>query len=157
MTALPGAAGIFGEDGIAGAIRAVVSAIAGGRLGADGRGLAFGCGVATVGALLGVPPGFIATGGPGGAGGAAGGLANCGGGIFDVSGGTDFGGTGDLMMALPGFNVGAGAIIVEPAEGGLEAGSATGVATGADGFMLVSEPMALPFSISELVVIVLPD
>jgi hypothetical protein len=149
---LPGAAGIFGEEaGIAGAMRAVVSAMAGGSDGAEGRGLAAGDGVETVGALLGVPPGFKATGGPGGGGGVAIGFANWGGGILEVSGGADFGGTGDLMIALPGLSVGAGAIMVEPAEGGLTALS------GAGGFKLVSDPMALLFSSNELVVIVLPD
>lgn len=151
LIALPGAAGIFGDEGIAGAMRAVVSAIGGGSEGAEGNGLDAGCGVATVGALLGVPPGFIATGGPGGGGGVAIGLANCGGGIFEVSGGDALGGTGDLMIALPGLSVGAGAIIVEPADGGLVAGS------GAGGFILVSEPIALLFSSRPLVVIVFPD
>jgi len=151
-TLLPGAAGILGaEAGIAGAMRAVVSAMAGGSEGAEGSGLAAGDGVATVGALLGVPPGLSATGGPGGGGGVATGFANCGGGIFEVSGGADFGGTGDLMIALPGLRVGAGAIMVEPADGGLTADS------GAGGFKLVSAPTALLFSNSELVVIVLPD
>jgi hypothetical protein len=70
-----------------------------------------------------------------------------------VSGGDDLGGTGDLMIALPGLSVGAGAIIVEPAEGGLAAGSPAGAA----GFKLVSAPIALLFSSSELVVMVLPD
>jgi hypothetical protein len=151
LTALPGAAGIFGDDGMAGAMRAVVSAIGGGSDGAEGSGLEDGWGVATVAALLGAPPGFTETGGPGGGGGVAAGLANCGGGIFEVSGGDAFGGIGDLMIALPGLRVGAGAIIVEPADGGLVAGS------GAGGFMLVSEPIALFFSRRPLVVMVLPD
>jgi hypothetical protein len=155
LTALPGAAGIFGDEGMAGAMRAVVSAMAGGSVGAEGRGFDAGCGVATVGALLGVPPGFKATGGPGGGGGVAIGFANCGGGIFEVSGGADLGGTGDLMIALPGLSVGAGAIMVDPAEGGLTAGS--GAPPGAAGFKLVSAPIALLFSSSELVVMVLPD
>ena len=149
---LPGANGTFGADGMAGAMRAVVSAMSG----AGGNGLAGAGGVATVGALLGVPPGFNATGGPGGAGGEDAGLAddglvNWGGGIFEVSGGDDLGGIGDLMIALPGFNVGAGAIIVEPAEGGFRPD-----ASGMGGFKLVSAPIILLFSRSELVVMVLP-
>lgn len=68
-----------------------------------------------------------------------------------MSGGDDLGGTGDWMIALPGFNVGAGAIIVDPAEGGFIAD-----ATGPGGLRLVSDPIALFFSKSELVVIVLP-
>lgn len=147
LTELPGVDGNFGADGMAGAMRAVVSA----RSGAGGNGLDGAGGVATVGALLGVPPGFNATGGPGGGGGVDAGLANRGGGIFEVSGGDDLGGTGDLMIALPGFNVGAGAIIVEPAEGGFSAD-----ASGVGGFKLVSAPIVLLFSKSELVVMVLP-
>ena len=69
-----------------------------------------------------------------------------------MSGGTDLGGTGDLMIALPGFNVGAGAIIVEPAEGGFAA-----IISGTGGFKLVSDPIALLFSKSELVVMTFPD
>ena len=69
---LPGVDGTLGAEGMAGAIRAVVSAISG----AGGNGLEGAGGVATVGALLGVPPGFIATGGPGGGGGVTAGLAN---------------------------------------------------------------------------------